>query len=106
MSRTVDPSGAGVLVQQDVWTVAREQELSPLWHLSASGSWVVNKDLQAVAASSDRHYRSVALSLSRILTRVWRMEANYTYDHQEFAGGVGHAERNTIMLGIHYSGNG
>lgn len=105
MSQTVEPSGAGVLVQQDVWSVAREQKLSPLWHISATGSWVVNKDLQSVAATRDRHYRSAALSLSRILTPAWHMEASYTHDHQEFAGGAGRAERNTIMLGIHFSGN-
>ena len=106
MSRTVDPSGAGVLVQQDRWNMSREQQLSPLWRLSVIGSWVVNKDLQSGAVSSDRHYRSAGLSLSRVLTSAWRMDARYIYDHQQFSGTVDRAERNTIMLGIYYSGNG
>jgi len=104
VSRTVDPSGIGVLVQRDQWQVTREQQLNDWWRGSAGVYWVINKDLQSVAANQDRHYRYATLRLSRVLTRTWRVDAQYSYAWQRYAGEIDHAERNIFMLGIHYSG--
>ena len=104
VSRTADPSGIGVLVQRDQWQVTREQQLNDWWRGSAGAYWVVNKDLQSVAANQDRRYRYATLRLSRVLTRTWRVDAVYSYAWQRYAGEIDHAERNILMLGIHYSG--
>jgi hypothetical protein len=104
VSRTVDPSGIGVLVQRDQWQLTREQRFSDLWSGSADVYWVVNQDLQSVAANQDRHYRYATLRLSRVLTRTWRVDAQYSYSWQRYAGEIDHAERNILMLGVHYSG--
>ena len=104
VNRSVDPSGTGVLVQRDQLSVTRDHQFDERWHLNASTYWVVNKDLQSIAASQDRHYRSAEIRLSRILTRAWRVDASYSYAWQRFAGQNNLAERNTVMLGIQYSG--
>jgi len=102
--RSIDPSGTGILVQRDQWSVTREQQLDERWHLEASAYWVVNKDLQAISAYQDRRYRSADIGLSRILNRTWRVEARYLYAWQRYAGQNVQAESNTVILGINYSG--
>jgi len=104
VSRSLDPSGTGVLVQRDQWLVTREQALTERWHLTVGGQWSVNQDLQPLAASSDRDYRSAYLRLSRALTPAWNVHAVYTYAWQEYAGAADQAERNVVMLGVLYSG--
>lgn len=104
ISRSVDPSGTGVLVQRDQWLVTREQALTERWRLTASGQWSVNQDLPPLAASSDRDYRSAYLRLSRVLTPAWSVYAAYSYAWQEYTGALDQAERNAVMLGVHYSG--
>ena len=106
LSRTVDPSGTGVLVQQDLVSIGRQQALSPLWQLNMSASMLINRDLQILAPSRDRHYRSAALSISRTLAPKWKVEAGYAYDRQRYSGQSGSAERNAFSLSVHYSGNG
>ena len=102
LSRTVDPSGIGTLVQRDQLTLAREQALSPLWHLSASVYVASNQDVQTVGLSTNRDYRNSLLKLSRLLTPAWSTELSYSYDWQQYTGQTGEAERNIIMLGVRY----
>lgn len=104
VNRSVDPSGTGVLVRRDQWNVGREQEFNDWWRLGVKVYWTVNKDLQSLAANQDRRYRSADIRLSRVLTRTWRVDAVYSYAWQRFAGEIDYAERNIVMLGVHYSG--
>lgn len=102
LSRTVDPSGIGTLVQRDQLTLAREQALSPLWHLSASVYAASNQDVQTIGLSTNRDYRNSLLKLSRLLTPAWSAELSYSYDWQQYTGQTGEAERSIIMLGVRY----
>lgn len=104
VNRSVDPSGTGILVQRDQLSVTRKQQFDERWHMNASAYWVVNKDLQSIAANQDRRYRSADIRLSRILTRTWSINAVFSYAWQRYAGHIDQAERNRVMLGIHYSG--
>ena len=103
-SRTVDPSGIGVLVERDQWQITREQQFNDRWRGSAGAYWVINNDLQSVGASQDRRYRYAEVRLSRVLTRTWRIDAVYSYAWQRYAGQIANAESNILMLGVHYSG--
>jgi len=104
VGRSVDPSGAGVLVQQDSLALSRAQDLSPRWSMFASGSWRVNRDLQPLAISQDRRYRSAMLRLSYALTRNWRLDTIYSYAWQAFADFPDQAESNSFIVGVHYDG--
>lgn len=101
VSRTVDPSGVGTLLQRDQLLLSREYDLSSLWHISASASLIKNKDVQALAAS-DLHYRNGFVRLSRVVTPDWFVDLVYSYDWQKYAPQAGEAERNMILLGIRY----
>ena len=101
VSRTVDPSGVGTLVQRDQLVLTREHDLSPLWHIGVSAYLIENKDVQTLVAS-DRHYRNGVLRLSRILTPAWYVDLVYSYDWQKYAEQTEQAERNMFLLGVRY----
>ena len=104
LNRSIDPSGTGVMVQRDQLEVTREQRFDERWSMRASAYWVVNKDLQKIAVSQDRRFRSTEIRVSRIIDPNWSMDAAYSYAWQRYAEQPAFAESNTLMLGIHYSG--
>lgn len=103
LSRSVDPSGTGVLVQRDQLLVSREQNLGPKWRAAVSAHWSENQDLQSLAVRRDREYRTASFRLSRLLTPTWSVDARYSYAWQQYAGTTNQAERNAFFLGVHYN---
>lgn len=103
-SRTVDPSGTGVLVQHDQLDLTREQNVSQHWNMSVNAHWSANQDPRSTVINSDRRYRSGTLRLSRILSPTWRVDATYAYAWQRYAGQMDPAEQNIFMLSVNYSG--
>lgn len=101
ISRTIDPSGVGTLVQRDQLVLTRDQALSPMWRLGLSASFIENKDVQTLVAVN-RRYRNGAMRLSRVVTPDWYLDLVYSYDWQKYAEQSGEAERNVILLGIRY----
>lgn len=101
ISRTIDPSGVGTLVQRDQLVLKREHDLSPLWHIGMSAYLIENKDMQA-SVSRNRRYHNGVVRLSRVVTPDWHLDFTYSYDWQKYSQGVGEAERNRILLGIRY----
>lgn len=102
LSRTVDPSGIGTLVQRDQLSLARDQALSPYWHLNARVHLASVEDVQRLGVRINRDYRSGSLKLSRVITPGWAIEMIYSYDWQQYARQTTEAERNIVMVGLRY----
>lgn len=102
LSRTVDPSGTGTLMQNDSASLSVRRS----WSESMSSNFGISisdrKDLQGLNPGSDRLYGQFWAGLSWHPVRDWTLMARYRFIEDRVEGADGNAQNNAFILSASY----
>lgn len=102
MQRTVDPSGSGLLVQNDRFAIDASFHFSPYWTANLNGVYMQNAALQSQLAFDSRRYGRVSAKAIRRLSPNWRLSLQYTYQWHKYLSASQNAEANQVIANISY----
>ena len=104
LGQAVTPSGAGVLVERDLFRATMRHQLRPRWWLDLSAVAVLSESVdESVTTSNDRDYFQARAGLAYDLTRNWSVVGGYRLTHQDFADTPGDAQEHEARLSLVYS---
>lgn len=101
VSRDVDPTSFGVLMQRDQARAGVNRGLTPYLHGSVSGLWLHSKSLQNPFETIDRTLDQVELKLIWRYAPHWMLAGGYRWTRQDY--GQAAAQSNSVFLNWRYS---
>lgn len=102
LSRSIDPTSFGVLMQTDQATVEATRGLSEFVTGTLNGLWMHGKSLHNSFESIDRTLERVTLSVDWRYARHWTLSGRYTWTRQSY--GASAARSNAVYLNLAYNG--
>jgi hypothetical protein len=105
VGQAVTPSGAGFLVERDLYRASMQHRLTPRWTLDLSAVAVFSDSVadEAVLTDNDRDYLQGRAGLAFAMTRKWSLVGDYRLSHQDFADSPGDAQGHDVRLSLVYS---
>jgi len=101
LSRNVNPSGGGEVLQNTSLTLAANRRLTEKLSLGLSAVAQRNRSLGS-GDQLDRDYYSLRPSFSWHLARQWYLTGQYSYSRQKYDASNSTAEANAVSVGVEY----
>ena len=102
LSRNVDPTSFGVLMQRDQASAKVTRGLTPYMDGSIDGLWLHSKTLQNSLETIDRSLEQVELKLKWRYAAHWALDGGYRWTRQDYGHGAG--QSNVVFLNLRYTG--
>jgi hypothetical protein len=105
LTRTVEPSGTGTLMQSDDLSVALVTDLTD--RLSANLNLLLSDrtDLQGIDANAERVLGQLQLGLNWTMSESWFLSTMYRYTRQRYEHGTLEADSGAVILALNYGGD-
>ena len=102
LKRTVEPSGTGLLLQDDKFEIDYSRRFTPFVTGKVGGLYLQNRSIQANKEFDSRRYsRLTARVLWRALRR-WELSMQYGYKWQEFSSAQNGVDSNEVGFSVSY----
>jgi hypothetical protein len=102
LSRSVSPSGVGVLQQSDTLTASVNKPLNQVLIASASIRGSQFEELTGGSTTNKRDYATGSANLSWILAPEWSINGSYRYTWQKYENATADAHSSAVYLTLHY----
>ncbi|MBI3774790.1 MAG: hypothetical protein HY273_04425 [Gammaproteobacteria bacterium] len=103
-SRSVDPSGVGVLVQKDKLAFALGRALTEQVNGSVNLTALQIEELQRAKISTRRQYATASVQLSWAWAPTWTVSAAYGYTQQHYQGVNGTPQASNVQFTLAWQG--
>ncbi len=101
ISRDLNPTGSGLLVQTDRLAVEIGHEVSERLSANVKGAYLLSRYIGGVGSDTD--YYRVESGLRWQIDEWWSAGAGYSFAHQEGKGAPDSASANTVFLSLSYN---
>lgn len=102
LSRNVDPTSFGVLMQRDQAQASVHRGLTPYLNGSVTGFWRHGKSLQNPLEAIDRTLDQVVVKVTWRYALDWALDGGYRWIRQDY--GQGAAQSNELFVNLRYGG--
>jgi hypothetical protein len=103
LSREINPSGVGALVQTDRAGVTWTQQWSPTLSYSVEGAVYRSRYVGDVVTGSNSQYYTIEPRVSWKITEWWTLSGGYSYSHVKYEAAATQATRNVVYLVLNYT---
>ncbi len=102
LTRTVDPSSTGYLVERNQARLRVTRDLTPLLSGFVAARAFKDKALDSTASFRERTYAVATVGLEKRFLREWAVRAEYDFTHQDYQDGIGPGISNALLLSLIY----
>jgi hypothetical protein len=103
LSREINPSGVGSLIETDRIAVTWTKEWSPTLRSNVSAAAYHSRYVGSVVTDSNSRYYTVEPRLTWRLAESWTLDAGYSYARQDYDTGPVKASANVVYVNLIYA---
>lgn len=100
--QTIDPSGSGLLVQNNRFAVEASRHFSRYWYATLSSLYMQNNDLQSQSEFDSRRYGRLSAGTSWQPVPNWQLSLRYGYQWQKYESSSSAADSHQITACVTY----
>ena len=102
LQQTIDPSGSGLLVQNNRFAVDVSRHFSRYWYGTLSSLYMQNNDLQSQSVFDSRRYGRLSAGTSWQPVPNWKLSMRYGYQWQKYESSSRAAVSHQVVANVSY----
>ena len=102
LQQTIDPSGAGLLVQNDRFSMEASRHFSGYWYGTLSSLYMQNHDLQSQSGFNSRRFGRLSAGTAWQPHPNWKLSMRYGYYWQKYESSSSAAVSHQVFINVDY----